>query len=132
MLTFKLEKNVILYKNQFEKLSLNVFQDNRLDRYSLELDALLFRLKYMCKHNKDLDKLDDIKKQFTEKSLQLRDSFSEIILALLADIIKIKDPFKLDDIIDIMAQDVNMDQTYVKFKMIIISSNKSYLVRLYF
>lgn len=127
MLTHKLEKNVILYKNQFEKFALDIFGDNRLDRYSLELDGILFRIKYMYKHNKDTSNIESLRNDFTNKTIQIRNAFSEFTFNLITQIIGINDPFKLDDIVDVLAQDVEMDPTYVKFKMIVISSNKNFL-----
>lgn len=127
MLTHKLEKNVILYKNQFEKFALDIFGDHRLDRYSLELDGILFRIKYMYKHNKDTSHIESLRNDFTNKTIQIRNAFSEFTFNLITQIIGINDPFKLDDIVDVLAQDVEMDPTYVKFKMIVISSNKNFL-----
>lgn len=127
MLTHKLEKNVILYKNQFEKFALDIFGDHRLDRYSLELDGILFRIKYMYKHNKDTSNIESLRNDFTNKTIQIRNAFSEFTFNLITQIIGINDPFKLDDIVDVLAQDVEMDPTYVKFKMIVISSNKNFL-----
>ena len=124
---YKLEKKVILYKNQFEKFTSEVFPERSLDRLSIELDSLLFRIKYMVKHNKDLDKIPDLKEQFTGKAYELRKMFGEIMYEFLIQIITIPAPYKLEDIHDILAQDVKIDSVNVSFTMILLSDNKSYL-----
>lgn len=127
MIAYKLTKNVVLYKNQFEKFTKDMFGSYRLDRISLDLDGLLFRIKYMVKHEKDLDKLPELRERFVEKALELRDVFGEFMLNFLCQIITIPAPFKLDDIEDVLAQEVKIDGTYVTFSMILISNNKEYL-----
>lgn len=127
MVGYKLEKNVVLYKNQFEKFNLELFGSHKLDRVSLDIDGLLFRIKYMFKHNLDLDKIPELKNQFNEKALELRNIFGNFMYEFLTQIITIPKGFKLEDIEDVLSQDVKIDTTYVKFKMIVISQNKSYL-----
>jgi len=127
MIAYKLEKDLVLYKNQFEKFTKDMFGSYRLDRLSLDLDGLLFRIKYMIKHEKDLDKLPDLKKKFITKALELRDVFGEFMLNFLCQIITIPEGFHLDDIEDVLAQEVKIDATYVTFKMILISKNQKYL-----
>ena len=127
MIAYKLTKDVVLYKNQFEKFTKDMFGSYRLDRISLDLDGLLFRIKYIVKHERDLDKLPRLKEEFTEKALELRDVFGEFMLNFLCQIITIPEPFKLDDIEDVLAQEVKIDGTKVTFTMILISSNEEYL-----
>ena len=127
MKAYKLEKDIKLYKVQFDKYCLNLFQDYKLDRLSLDVDALLFRIKYMVKHNKDLDKIPELQDQFTEKAKQLHNTFGEFLTMLICQVIEIPDPFKLDDLEDVLANDVKIDTTYVKFKMVVISKNKKFL-----
>lgn len=127
MLAHKLEKDMVLYKTQFDKFNLDLFGSHKLDRVSIDIDGLLFRIKYMLKHNKDLEKLPDLKNQFTDKALELRSIFGEFMYNFLSQIISIPGDFKLDDIEDVLAQDVKIDNTYVKFKMIVVSRNKEYL-----
>lgn len=124
---FKLEKDIILYKKQFDDVNLDIHRSYRLDRVSIELDALLFRTKYMVKHGKDLDKLPMMEEQFTKKSIELRNIFGDFLIEFLARIIGIPAPFKLDNIVDVLAQDVKIDAVYIKFKMILISDSKEYL-----
>lgn len=127
MLGYKLEKDIKLYKNQFETFCLDLFHSHRIDRLSLDIDGLLFRLKYMARKNKDLDKIDDIKSDFEDKALELRRLFASVIYEFLIKFVTIPAPFKLDDIEDVLAQDVNMNTTYVTFKMVLISPNKNFL-----
>ena len=127
MKAYKLEKDIKLFKVQFDNFCLNLFQEYRLDRLSLDVDGLLFRIKYMIKNNKDLYKIPELQNQFTDKARQLHSSFGEFLYMLIAQVITIPDPFKLDDLEDVLAQDVKIDTTYVKFKMIIISKNKEFL-----
>lgn len=127
MNAYKLEKDITLYKNQFERFNMNIFGSHRLDRVSIELDGLLFRIKYMAKHNKDMTSLPELRRQFTEKALELRNIFGDFMYSFLTQIITIPDKFHLDDIEDVLAQDVKIDTTYVKFKMILVSQNKEYL-----
>lgn len=127
MLTNKLEKKVILYKAQFDKFSHHIFGGYLLDRLSLELDGLSFKIKYMIKNNKDVDKISEIKKEFSNKALELRSIFGEFLHSFLCEIIEIPENCHLEDIIDVLAQDVEIDSLYVKFKMIIISNNIEYL-----
>ena len=69
-----------------------MFGSYRLDRISLDLDGLLFRIKYMVKHEKDLDKLPELRERFVEKALELRDVFGEFMLNFLCQIITIPAP----------------------------------------
>lgn len=127
MIGYKLEKDVVLYKNQFEKFNLELFGSHKLDRISLDIDGLLFRIKYMIKHNLDLDKIPEFKNQFNDKALELRNIFGNFMYEFLTQIVTIPEGFKLEDIEDVLSQDVKIDTTYVKFKMIVVSQNKSYL-----
>lgn len=124
---YKLEKDVILYKSQFERLASDIFQSHILDRTSIELDGILFRIKYMATHKVDLDKLPGLKDQFTDKARELREIFASVLYEFLAQVIRVPAPFKLDNIIDVLAQDVKMDSVQVRFKMILISDSKEYL-----
>ena len=53
MVTHKLEKEVVLYKNQFEEFVLDIFKEHKMERLSIDIDALLFRIKYMAKNHKE-------------------------------------------------------------------------------
>lgn len=134
MITLKLEKDIILYKNQFEKFILEIFGEYKLDRLSLDIDALLFRIKYMLKHQKDLDKISELKEDFTNKTIELKKIFGKFLTDFLLNIIKVPDLYcrKIEEdnlslFNDVLAQDVKIDNIYVKFKMVLISSYKEYL-----
>ena len=127
MNAYKLEKDIILYKTQFDKYCLNIFHDYRIDRLSLEVDGLLFRIKYMVKHNKDLDIIPKLQDEFTDKAKQLHSCFGEFLYMLISQVVGIPEPYKLDDLEDVLAQNVKVDTTYVKFKMIVISKNEKFL-----
>ena len=123
---YKLEKDICLYKNQFENLLLDLFKEYRMERLSIDLDAMLFRIKYMVKHNRDLDKLPEMKSEFISKAMELRSVFGEFMYNFLINIIGLGE-FSKDDIVDVMAQEVKIDSIYMKFKMILISKNIKYL-----
>lgn len=127
MVTYKLEKEIILFKNQFEQFVLDIFNEHKLERLSIDLDGLLFRIKYMAKHNKDLSSIPELKSEFVNKALQLRNVFGEVMYNFLVQIVGFGDSFSKDDIIDIMAQDVKIDTVNVKFKMLLLSNNMEYL-----
>lgn len=117
MRTFKLEKHIKLYKPQFDKFNLMRTGGYELDRTSLELDSILFRIKYMIR--KGYEGYEDYKKEFTEKAIRLQNLFGEFMLDFLVDIIGVS----RCDIIDILAKDVVINTSYVEFTMIVISSN---------
>lgn len=125
MVTNLLEKDVVIYKQQFERLSLEIYHSHLMERLSIDLDSLLFRIKYMVKHNKNLSPLNDLKKEFIDKSLQLREVFGNLMKAVLLQIPM--ENFSEKDILDIFAQDVRMDGVYIKFKMLLFSNNEEYL-----
>lgn len=127
MITNRLEKNVILYKNQFEKLILDIYQEHRMERLSIDLDAILFRIRYMIKHDPDQTKMNLLKEEFVQKALELRNIFGEVMYNLLVHIIGFQDKFSKDDIVDILSEDVTMDGVNVTFKLIVLSDNLEYL-----
>lgn len=127
MLLNKLEKNVTLYRNQFDDFCVQIFGDHRLDRYSLDLDAIMFRVKYMTKHQLDLDKLPELKQEFTYKAGRMRTAFSDFLYEFLCQIITIPEPYKLENIVDAAALNVSIDAYYVKFTMALISDSEEYL-----
>lgn len=124
----KLEKNVKLYKNQFESLLLEMYGYHRLDRASIDTDAILFRIKYMLKHNLDLDKLPALRDEFCKMVLEVRKIFDEFAWIFIDRIVGIPKSYRGDDIINIMIEDVKMDSVYVSFKMNIVSAQERMLV----
>lgn len=124
---YMLRKEVILYKTQFDKFTREIFGGYKLDRLSLELDGLSFRIKYMIKHRKDLNKIGEMKKEFSEKALELRSAFGIFMYHFITDIIGIPEEYSKEDIKDLIAQDVKIDTINVKFQMMVISDNESFL-----
>lgn len=125
--TYMLRKEVILYKTQFDKFTREIFGGYKLDRLSLELDGLSFRIKYMIKHRKDLNKINEMKKEFSEKALELRSAFGTFMYHFITDIIGIPEEYSKEDIKDLISQDVKIDTINVKFQMMVISDNESFL-----
>lgn len=125
---YKLEKEVVLYKNQFERFVLTLYGEHKMERLSIDLDGILFKIKYMAKHNKDLDKIPNMKSEFIEKALQMRNIFGNVMYNFMTQIIKFDGGiFSENDIIDVLAQDVKIDTVNVKFKMVVISNKIEYL-----
>ena len=124
---YMLEKHVKLYKAQFDQFLLNQYHDHRMDRLSLDMDAMRFRIQYMVKHQKDLDQIPKIQKQFSDTALELREIFGEFLLDFLCGFVTIPAPYQLDDIIDVFSTDMKIDGNYVAFDMVVLSQNLDYL-----
>ena len=127
MKSYKLTKSTKLFRNQFEDFAYDVFQDHRISRISLDLDAILFRIKYIIRKNIDINEIKKLEDEFTELSGKLRSEFTSIIYQIICKIITIPEPFKADNIIDLIVQDVKIDQSFVSFKLILISDRKEFL-----
>ena len=127
MITNRLEKDVVLYKNQFEKFVLELYGEHRMERLSIDLDGILFRIKYMIKNDPDQAKMDRLQEEFVAKALQLRAIFGEVMYNMLVHGVGFGEHYSENDIIDVMAQDVTMDGINVKFKLILLSHNIDYL-----
>lgn len=127
MLCKKLEKPIKLYKVQFDQLLLDMYHDHRLDRSSMDLDAIQFRVKYMLKKGFSIEEVEKWKEKFTEKAMEVQKIFGEFMMNFLTQIITIPEPYKLDNVIDILAQDVEIDPSYVKFTMVLISDSEDFL-----
>lgn len=121
MNAFKLEKTVKLYKPQFDKFNLMRTGGYELDRISLELDSILFRIKYMIR--KGYTGYENYKEEFTERAIKLQRLFGGFISDFLTDIIGVPNT----SIIDLLAKDVNINTTNVEFTMIVISNDKRVL-----
>ena len=124
---FKLEKKIKFYKSQFDESVFERYESHVVDRLSIDLDSLLFLSRYILKHNKDLDKLDEIEKEFTGKSSALRKVFGEVIYFLLIDKLRLGSN---EDIVDILTSDMKIDTTYISFTINIISENEEFLNRI--
>ena len=123
---YKLEKDIKLYKNQFERFLLKLYGDYSMERLSIDLDSILFRIKYMIKKDKDLSSLSELKEEFIEKALKLRNTFGVFMYNFLIQIVGLND-FTDDAIVDIISKDVKIDTIYLEFTMVVISSNREYL-----
>lgn len=122
LLLNKLEKHLKLYKQQYEDFMMQLYGSYKIDRASMDLDGMMFRIKYMMKHEKDLDKLPDLRKQFEEQALYSRNLFVDLVFNFIDKILG--DSSKLKDI---FVTDVKMDQNYVDFDLQIISKDLEYL-----
>lgn len=122
---FRLEKAVKLNKPQFDYFNLNRTGEYELDRVSLELDSILFRIKYMIK--KGYTGYMELENVFTEKAIHLRKLFGEFMYDFLVHIVTIPSECHIDDIYDVLAKDVKINTTHVSFIMTLVSPNKKYL-----
>lgn len=124
---YVLTKQFKLYRSQVEKFQLDIFGDYRTNRLSLDMDALLFRAKYMIQHNLDPEKMPAIEDAFNRRATELRECSSLFISNFLHSIIGIPKPFTLEDVADAAIVDMKMDQDYYTVSMILISQNREYL-----
>lgn len=124
---FKLEKRMKFYKNQFDEMIYEIYGSHTLDRLSIDLDSLLFRFKYMIKRNKDLDKLSEIEKEFSEKSLMMRKIFGDVIYHLILEKLYLGTE---EDLVDILVKDLKIDSIYLEYTLIVISENEEFLKRI--
>lgn len=118
----KLEKHLQLYRQQYEDFMMQLYGSYKIDRASMDLDAIMFRIKYMKNHNKDLDKLNIFRNKFEEQAYYTRNLFINLIYNFLSKIIGNSQPIK-----DIFITDIKMDQNYIDFDLQIISEDKEYL-----
>ena len=123
---YKFEKEIILYKPEFEKVMTDICGDHTLERLSMDLDAILFRIKYMTKMNLNPELIPELKKEFTSKADELRNTFGLFMNYFFTEIIKF-DNFNNDCIIDLLSNDIKIDSSYIKFKVILISKDLNYL-----
>lgn len=126
MITNLLEKTIQIRKPQFEKFILSIFKTSRMERLSLDLDAISFRTRYMIKHGKDLSSLPLLQEEFTKKALELRNVFGITMRVFMDEYVGYGE-FDRSDLIDVLAEDVKMDSSYITFTINIISNNIDYL-----
>ena len=126
MITNLLEKTIQIRKPQFEKFILSIFKTSKMERLSLDLDAISFRTRYMIKHGKDLSSLPLLQEEFTKKALELRNVFGITMRAFMDEYVGYGE-FNQSDLIDVLAEDVKMDSSYITFTINIISNNIDYL-----
>lgn len=126
MITNLLEKTIQIRKPQFEKFILSIFKTSKMERLSLDLDAISFRTRYMIKHGKDLSSLPLLQEEFTKKALELRNVFGITMRAFMDEYVGYGE-FNQSDLINVLAEDVKMDSSYITFTINIISNNIDYL-----
>ena len=126
MITNLLEKTIQIRKPQFEKFILSIFKTSKMERLSLDLDAISFRTRYMIKHGKDLSSLPLLQEEFTKKALELRNVFGITMRVFMDEYVGYGE-FSQSDLIDVLAEDVKMDSSYITFTINIISNNIDYL-----
>lgn len=127
MLTNMLETDVTLYKAQFDQYMMAKYHNHIVDRLSLDLDGLKFRMGYMAKHNLDLDQIPLLKEQFIETSKQLRVIFSGFLYDFLTEYIGFPEECDYADIIDFYSTDMDLNQDTVTFQFSLLSDSVEYL-----
>ena len=124
MLAYSTKVTIKLYRHQYEEFMMEFYGDYCIIRESMDIDSLLFRMKYMQKHGISIDK--KYRAEFYERSNRLRFMLHVYILALTSKYIE--DAAKY--IGDILLLDMDADQNYVTFKVQFISSDSNYLERI--
>lgn len=127
MLTNMLETDVTLYKAQFDQYMMAKYHNHIVDRLSLDLDGLKFRMGYMAKHNLDLDQIPLLKRQFIDTSKQLRDIFSGFLYDFLTEYIGFPEECDYTDIVDFYSTDMDLNQDTVTFQFSLLSDSVEYL-----
>lgn len=127
MITNALESNVTLYKVQFDKYMVEKYHNHVVDRLSLDLDALKFRIGYMVRNNKDLDKLPNLRDDFISTATNLREIFSEFLYDFIVQFVGFTDNTNEGDIIDVFSTDMDLTQDIIKLNFTLVSSNSEYL-----
>lgn len=121
MLAYSTKVTIKLYRHQYEEFMMEFYGDYCITRESMDIDALLFRMKYMQKHGIQID--DKYRAEFYERSNRLRSMLHVYILTLTSKYIEDAEKY----IGDILLLDMDADQNYVTFKVQFISSDSKYL-----
>lgn len=124
---YKFEKTITLFKPEFDKIINNFCQDHLIERLSMELEFIRFRIKYILKNNLDLSLIKELKEKFTEKSTELRLTFGLFLQYFLDTVIDFERKFPSNNIEDILTDDIKIDGSFIKFKVVVISKNLEYL-----
>ena len=124
---YKFEKTITLFKPEFDKIINNFCQDHLVERLSMEIEFIRFRIKYIIKNNLDLNLLEDLKKKFIQKSTELRLTFGLFLQYFLDTVIDFEKKFPSNNIEDILTDDIKIDGSFIKFKVVVISKNLEYL-----
>ena len=123
---YKFEKEIILYKPEFEKVITDLCGNHTLERLSMDLDSILFRIKYMTKMNLNSELIPELKKEFTSKADELRTTFGLFMNYFFTEIIKY-DKFNNDCIIDLLSNDIKIDSSFIRFTAILISKDLEFV-----
>lgn len=125
MAFYQLDKPITVYRQQFEKYVLEIFGDHRISRESLDLEGLMFRIKYVIRKKGYNDEVEDLLIQYTEISTEMRNNFSRVVVNIIQNKI-----IKADDLVDVLTYDVNFDPNYVKFTMKLVSTSQEWLEKI--
>ena len=123
---YKFEKEIILYKPEFEKVITDLCGNHTLERLSMDLDSILFRIKYMTKMNLNSELIPELKKEFTSKADELRTTFGLFMNYFFTEIIKY-DKFDNNCIIDLLSNDIKIDSSFIRFTAILISKELEFV-----
>ena len=124
----KLEKQVILYKPEFDQYLLNHYPEYRFERLSLDLDGILFRIQYMAQHHRDLDQLDVWKERFTELAQMLHHFFWKFLYDFINELTHVyRQTQWYYALTDVSAEDLSITATEVSFRMNVFSPSREYL-----
>ena len=123
---YKFEKEIILYKPEFEKVITDLCGNHTLERLSMDLDSILFRIKYMTKMNLNSELIPELKKEFTSKADELRTTFGLFMNYFFTEIIKY-DKFDNNCIIDLLSNDIKIDSSFIRFTAILISKDLEFV-----
>jgi radical SAM peptide maturase (CXXX-repeat target family) len=123
---YKFEKEIILYKPEFEKVITDLCGNHTLERLSMDLDSILFHIKYMTKMNLNSELIPELKKEFTSKADELRTTFGLFMNYFFTEIIKY-DKFDNNCIIDLLSNDIKIDSSFIRFTAILISKDLEFV-----
>ena len=118
MLIKKLEKPVVLYKEQYDRLAVNLFGSNLINRLSMEMDGIIFKTRYMLKNNLDIDKIPEMNDIFGDKVIQMRKCVTTMLQELL--VIAGTD---MSTVEDVFINDMKVDPIYVKLDLVVLSNS---------
>lgn len=120
---YKFEKNITLFKPEFDRIINDICQDHIIERISMELEFIRFRIKYIIKNKLDISEFSQLKKDFLEKSTELRNTFGIFMNYFFSVIVGFKN-FNNDCIEDILTDDIKIDGSFIKFKVNIFRRSK--------
>ena len=114
------EIEVKLYRQQYEKFMYEIFGTYKLTRKSMDLDAIIFRTKYMIKHHYEIPQ--ELKDAICSRTVELRKLLAVYVYELFE-----RQVAHIDKLIDMAVLAVNMDQNYVNLSVMVISDDEKFL-----